>query len=391
MSILHSLIFFGAPRSEIDSNDLNDRVNLERAKIYFSHTKISLLSLFLGLVIGVVLLDFFEVSWTLITLWSLALSALGIVLFRYEQQVHAVTLTPQNVGILIAKRLGISFGIALVWGLFIPLMPESSKVAYTFSYIAMSTFVHIGFLSFSLIPVQFSVNFLGVLLPLEVTLIGKYFKTDDPFFAILAAIFMLCEGVLFLKALVNATTAVRVIVLNEKLKDEILASAEAKKRIEYLAYHDHLTGVWNRRYIENFIDALRKERQTFGIILLDMNYFKEINDTYGHAFGDELLIGFVQTIQPTLPKSACLGRLGGDEFIVVLRECHSYTTLEETMFTLKALLKKVYTINTVEITSSTSVGAALYPIDANDVEALIRLADERMYADKHNDHRVFNP
>ena len=102
MSILHSLIFFGAPRSEIDSNDLNDRVNLERAKIYFSHTKISLLSLFLSLVIGVVLLDFFEVSWTLITLWSLALSALGIVLFRYEQQVHAVTLTPQNVGILIA-------------------------------------------------------------------------------------------------------------------------------------------------------------------------------------------------------------------------------------------------------------------------------------------------
>lgn len=61
------------------------------------------------------------------------------------------------------------------------------------------------------------------------------------------------------------------------------------------------------------------------------------------------------------------------------------------MLTLKALLKKVYTINAVEITSSTSVGAALYPIDANDVEALIRLADERMYADKHKDHRVFNP
>ncbi|WP_442764672.1 GGDEF domain-containing protein, partial [Sulfurospirillum cavolei] len=140
-----------------------------------------------------------------------------------------------------------------------------------------------------------------------------------------------------------------------------------------------------------FIDTLRKERQTFGIVLLDINYFKEINDTYGHAFGDELLIGFVQTMQPALPKSACLGRLGGDEFIVVLRECHSYTVLEETMLTLKALLKKVYTINAVEITSSTSVGAALYPIDANDVEALIRLADERMYADKHKDHRIFNP
>lgn len=385
MHILNSIIFFGAPRSEVTSETLKNRVNIERTKIYFQHTKMALVSIFLGLSIGVVLLALFKVSWLYITTWGGALCAFGITLFRYEYFVKKQLFTPEVIASFISKRLIITFCIALVWGLFIQLIPDSSKLGYTLSYIAMSTFIHIGFLSYSIIPIQFLTNFLGVLLPFEIVLINEYIKTNDPFFALLAAIFVLCEGLLFLKALINARTSIHTIILQEKLKNEVIVSSEAKKQIEYLAYHDQLTGVWNRHYIQMQLEALHRKEKVFGIILLDINYFKQINDTYGHSFGDGFLIQFVKIIQSALPNDALLGRFGGDEFIVLLPACTNII-LEETKLSLKTLLAKTYTIETIEINGSTSIGTALYPKNAQNIETLIHFADKSMYADKRNDH-----
>jgi diguanylate cyclase (GGDEF)-like protein len=385
MNLINSLIFFGAPSYKIESEALQNRINVERTKIYFQHTKMSFISLILGLSIGVILLTFFEVSWIFVLLWAITLLVFGLILFLYENSVKKQIFTSKNVVSYIGKRLAITFCIALIWGFFIQLMPDSSKLGYTLSYIAMSTFIHIGFLSYSIVPIQFLINFLGVLLPFELKLLNQYAKTNNSFFAILATIFVLCEGILFIKALVNAKTAIQAIILQEKLKDEISASSKAKKQIEYLAYHDQLTKVWNRHYIQMRLESLFCKKKTFGIILLDINYFKKINDTYGHAFGDKFLIQFVQTIQPALPKNALLGRFGGDEFIVLFTECTD-ALLDHTKTTLKETLQKMYTIDEISMNGSTSIGTALYPKDGNDIEALIHFADKSMYDDKKIDH-----
>jgi diguanylate cyclase (GGDEF)-like protein len=385
MNLINSLIFFGAPSYKIESEALQNRINVERTKIYFQHTKMSFISLILGLSIGVILLTFFEVSWIFVLLWAITLLVFGLILFLYENSVKKQIFTSKNVVSYIGKRLAITFCIALICGFFIQLMPDSSKLGYTLSYIAMSTFIHIGFLSYSIVPIQFLINFLGVLLPFELKLLNQYAKTNNSFFAILATIFVLCEGILFIKALVNAKTAIQAIILQEKLKDEISASSKAKKQIEYLAYHDQLTKVWNRHYIQMRLESLFCKKKTFGIILLDINYFKKINDTYGHAFGDKFLIQFVQTIQPALPKNALLGRFGGDEFIVLFTECTD-ALLDHTKTTLKETLQKMYTIDEISMNGSTSIGTALYPKDGNDIEALIHFADKSMYDDKKIDH-----
>jgi diguanylate cyclase (GGDEF)-like protein len=385
MNLINSLIFFGAPSYKIESEALQNRINVERTKIYFQHTKMSFISLILGLSIGVILLTFFEVSWIFVLLWAITLLVFGLILFLYENSVKKQIFTSKNVVSYIGKRLAITFCIALICGFFIQLMPDSSKLGYTLSYIAMSTFIHIGFLSYSIVPIQFLINFLGVLLPFELKLLNQYAKTNNSFFAILATIFVLCEGILFIKALVNAKTAIQAIILQEKLKDEISASSKAKKQIEYLAYHDQLTKVWNRHYIQMRLESLFCKKKTFGIILLDINYFKKINDTYGHAFGDKFLIQFVQTIQPALPKNALLGRFGGDEFIVLFTECTD-ALLDHTKTTLKETLQKMYTIDEISMNGSTSIGTALYPKDGNNIETLIHFADKSMYDDKKIDH-----
>jgi len=391
MSALQKLLFFGIPHDTIHSKELRARVNLERSKIYFSNTKGSLNALFLGLFLAIVLLSFFNVPIPYIVVWAIALSSLGFVVYFYETAIIRAGFYQEKLAYQVLMRLMIGFCIALVWGFFAQLMPKESMLGYTLSYIAMSTFINIGMLSYSMVPLQYLVYFVGALIPLEIKLGINFLTLHDPFYLILAAVFFICEIVLLRKALINSKTSIQAIILNEKLKDEISLHTKAQTHIEFLAYHDHLTGVWNRRYIESFLNelvhmtSLRQHR--FGIMLIDINYFKPINDTYGHNFGDELLTRFTHHLQNELPHNALLGRFGGDEFIIIFEKIASYQELEAYGIELKKALYQTYTINDITVDSSASVGWAIFPEEANDIETLINIADERMYEDKRLDHQ----
>ena len=367
------------------------RVNLERSKIYFSNTKGSLNALFLGLFLAIVLLSFFNVPTPYIVVWAIALSSLGFVVYFYETAIIRAGFYQEKLAYQVLIRLLIGFCIALVWGFFAQLMPKESMLGYTLSYIAMSTFINVGMLSYSILPLQYLVYFIGALIPLEVKLCINFLASHDSFYLVLATVFFICEIVLLRKALINSKTAIQALILNEKLKDEISKHTEAQSHIEFLAYHDHLTGVWNRRYIESFLNELayntNLHQKHFGIMLIDINYFKPINDTYGHNFGDELLTCFAHHLQKQLPHNALLGRFGGDEFIIIFEKITSYQELETYGFEIKKALYQTYTINDITVNSSASVGWAIFPEDANDIETLINVADERMYEDKKLDHQ----
>ena len=112
----------------------------------------------------------------------------------------------------------------------------------------MSTFIHIGMLSFSVLPIQYLLYSVVALFFLEFTLITNYVYDADSFYILLGAVAFVCEGVLLKKAIINSKTAIQTIILNEQLKEEIQKYSDAQSRIEYLAYHDHLTGIWNRQH-----------------------------------------------------------------------------------------------------------------------------------------------
>ena len=161
------------------------------------------------------------------------------------------------------------------------------------------------------------------------------------------------------------------------------------KNFEYQAHHDKLTGLANRKYfVEGFIkikDDADSTRGNIGVIFIDIDKFKEINDKYGHDIGDEVLKSIAHRMQNSLKEKDLKARIGGDEFLVALADVSSKDKIIEVANRLIAELKKPLFINAREIPISVSAGVSFYPDDSSELEALIRDADLAMYKAKRED------
>jgi diguanylate cyclase (GGDEF)-like protein len=382
----HSLAFFGIPKDENLSPSLIKRVNTERARVYFGNTTGNIASLYAGTVLGMSALYGLDVALWKIGAWGFVLFFLGWVMWKYEKNVLTQALDHDTLYTHVARRIGLGFLIGVVWGFFALIVPVDSHLGFALSFIAVSTLVIIGMLSFSVIPTQFFIHTLGAMSPLVCRLVYAYLQTNEVFYITLFAIVLVWQVVLLLKARTNSITAIRAIVLNEKLKDEIGRYAKAQKHIEYLAYHDHLTGAWNRRYFEGFLeDLLLKaslKHEQVGILAIDINRLKPVNDQYGHHYGDQLLVAFTKHLKEHLPSDALLARVGGDEFAIVLPHVSSLEALQHQGEHLKQRLETTYMLFDAPFSSSASVGYALFPQDGTDMETLLATADGRMYENK---------
>ena len=108
------------------------------------------------------------------------------------------------------------------------------------------------------------------------------------------------------------------------LEDKLLVS---RQEIKDLAAHDSLTGLWNRssllEFLEDELDKSRRERSSIGVIMIDVDHFKKINDTFGHAVGDQVLARIANCLKVNIRRYNKIGRYGGDEMVVVLPDCQS--------------------------------------------------------------------
>jgi diguanylate cyclase (GGDEF)-like protein len=168
------------------------------------------------------------------------------------------------------------------------------------------------------------------------------------------------------------------------------ARKQAEKRIRYLARIDGLTKFANRMQFQHLLQQAiaraRREGSYLAILYLDVDRFKDINDTFGHAAGDASLEIFAQRISETLPEDAVPGRLAGDEFCVMLKRTGSLekavTEISEIGAALLANVGRPFRVQSEEIFMSTSIGAAVYPRDGENVVDLIRNADAALYQAK---------
>jgi diguanylate cyclase (GGDEF)-like protein len=172
----------------------------------------------------------------------------------------------------------------------------------------------------------------------------------------------------------------------------------ARARLKHLAYNDQLTALPNRSWfterLRDELDAAKSARTRVAVIFLDLDRFKDINDTLGHGLGDRMLRMVADRITAVVGDEGLVARMGGDEFIVLVGDDPSTARLEDLAVRLMAAVDEPLVIDGFEQYVTTSVGIAVYPDDGDDAETLIKHADVAMYRAKErgrDTHQFFTP
>ncbi|RDE31433.1 diguanylate cyclase [Parageobacillus thermoglucosidasius] len=159
-----------------------------------------------------------------------------------------------------------------------------------------------------------------------------------------------------------------------------------EKQLEFLAFHDPLTKLPNRRLFFDIVDKsiIEAERTKSGlaVLYLDMDNFKDVNDTFGHDIGDELLKQFAKRIKKNVGEHNVVCRIGGDEFLVLLKGVKERTDVHQIAKRLSTNIRKPYRIKHLTIRTTASMGIAVSPIDGTTSKALIHHADQALYQAK---------
>lgn len=168
-------------------------------------------------------------------------------------------------------------------------------------------------------------------------------------------------------------------------------------RVNYLAHHDHLTGLANRTLFQErlrqAISRAKKQGHKVAVFLLDIDYFKQINDTVGHADGDLLLAVVGQRLFSSVRESDTVARIGGDEFVIVMPDFRTVEDVERSGRQIIRNVSQPVEVGGRGIGLTVSVGIAIYPEGGSTDEELLRNADSAMYSAKdsgRNDLCVFN-
>lgn len=171
---------------------------------------------------------------------------------------------------------------------------------------------------------------------------------------------------------------------------------EVKLRLEHLAHHDYLTGLPNRHlfydHLNKSVARAYRHKSMLAVLFLDLDEFKQINDTLGHSSGDLLLLSVSKRLTDCIRMSDIIARLGGDEFTVILDTINSANDAAKVAQKILREMSKVCVLDGQKYFVSTSIGISIYPDDGLDVETLVKKADSAMYSAKgsgKNNYKFF--
>lgn len=171
---------------------------------------------------------------------------------------------------------------------------------------------------------------------------------------------------------------------------DISERKETESRILHMAHHDALTDLPNRSlFFDRLQQALHlaaRHQRKLALMFVDLDHFKPINDTYGHDVGDRVLQEAAQRMSKALRGSDAIGRIGGDEFAVLLSEIDSIRTAFEVLAKIRDAIHLPIQIGDLELQISCSIGVAIYPDHGTDAPSLFRHADLAMYRAKETRH-----
>ena len=168
--------------------------------------------------------------------------------------------------------------------------------------------------------------------------------------------------------------------------EDITERKKYEEKIQQMAFHDSLTGLPNRKLLSDRLGIVlaqaKRNKKKVGIVMLDLDNFKDVNDTLGHDVGDILLKAVAERLSGTLRKSDTVARFGGDEFVLIFPNME---VIEEAIQVVQKIIDrfhKPFLIDTHQLVVTTSIGIAVYPNDGMDEEILMKNADIAMYQAK---------
>jgi diguanylate cyclase (GGDEF)-like protein len=188
-----------------------------------------------------------------------------------------------------------------------------------------------------------------------------------------------------LKIFETLTNHVSISLENTRLIDRLRNEVAEK---EHQALHDPLTGLGNRNLFNLRADEALRSSRTAGwrvaVLLMDLNRFKEVNDTLGHGYGDLLLRQVATRLESSVPKTVTIARLGGDEFGVLIPQVRSASEAEQVAIRIQLALQQQFTVHELQLDVRAAIGIAVTPDHGEDPASLLQHADIAMYQAKEN-------
>ncbi len=180
---------------------------------------------------------------------------------------------------------------------------------------------------------------------------------------------------------------------NKQLSVEIAERSKAEAQLKYRAAYDSLTGLYNRyavnEYLDSQVSCSQDQKRFCAVMLLDLDDFKKVNDHLGHEIGDRLLVQAAQRLADTLPDASILGRIGGDEFIIILSDLDDVAVAGSVAEMLLTQFRSPFVLTDRDFLLTVSIGIGVYPRDGETSQELLRHADTAMYCAKREGRNTY--
>ncbi|MDD4912383.1 MAG: GGDEF domain-containing protein [Sideroxydans sp.] len=375
------------------ASSIEERAQYERAQMYFSHARGNMFYFLAGGLIIAILLFVAEVPLWHIIIWFSLFVVVAAALIFFEQSVATTAITLENYRPYLNIRIALGVFATMFYGVAVFLLPSNVEHVIELGlFLILSTLVTLVTLSFAVMPRFYLLVNAVSLFPMSLYFLWKVSIQYDEYYMMMFCGSFIWQAMVLQKTRVISQTAVEAITLQQRLHDEIQEHKQAKEAIRHMALHDPLTEIANRRYFgEMFLHtvsiAMRNESK-FGLLSIDLNGFKPVNDRYGHTVGDELLRAVAQRLVETVRTSDFCARIGGDEFAVIVNGIDDAADVRDVVAKLQQALAEPFEIGADSICIGGSVGCSIYPDDGNSLSELILVADRNMYSEKRKSKKI---
>jgi diguanylate cyclase (GGDEF)-like protein len=365
----------------------DERVRLDRIRSLFGYPFGKLTGIGVSALLIAAVLRNGNVTGANIGWWAALLAVPCVAMLLFERHVARLGVTADNADLLAGIHTGIGAAIALCFGIAVFLMPDPVSPAHDmFLFAILSTVATMAVLNHALMPNYYLTLTLAALMPLTVHIAYQYLVSRSGIHLALVAGALLWQLIVLVKAKQVSVAAIDAVVFNRQLQDEIAEHRHTRDAIRQLALHDELTGLANRRALDDALvrtlSQAERGHARFGLIVFDIDDFKTVNDEHGRAVGDGLLKAVATRLTSAVRSADFCAHSGGNEFAVIAASIGADADVADIAGKLRTMFAEPFVVGELSLPAVTSVGWAGYPEDGTSTAQIMAVAEKRMTEEK---------